>query len=297
MLADKHTRNACSLSDPSNHMARGVPTQDALARTPLWLMMMKVFPSRNGPRDPKQADGNNSRRLALSLQASICPPRLLGHHPMVTSLLDQSEVIIWPMKDGDGKRTFELGTKSTKCPLTRLTHSIYALQANPAATHSWPKDLSHEPSQHNEPPIPGLSPSTKPPEDLATCRPEPEAAPTQSMEEPFGKSQLHFLTLPNFSLPLLCPSPARPTTPRSIIIINDTPVKSPPLPLPSTSLTPPPSTPTRVPSLDLPPIAAENPAAFTPPVPSSSHSYDDACQELTHLQPTLIILQAIIVNL
>ncbi|MBW0551099.1 hypothetical protein O181_090814 [Austropuccinia psidii MF-1] len=27
---------------------------------------------------------------------------LLGHHPMVTSLLDQSKVIILPMKDGDG---------------------------------------------------------------------------------------------------------------------------------------------------------------------------------------------------
>ncbi|MBW0566751.1 hypothetical protein O181_106466 [Austropuccinia psidii MF-1] len=42
-------------------------------------------------------------------QASICPPPLLGHHPMVTSLLDRSEVIIQPMKDGNGKRTFELG--------------------------------------------------------------------------------------------------------------------------------------------------------------------------------------------
>ncbi|MBW0551964.1 hypothetical protein O181_091679 [Austropuccinia psidii MF-1] len=34
---------------------------------------------------------------------------LLGHHLMVTSLLDWSEVIIWPMKDGDGERTFKLG--------------------------------------------------------------------------------------------------------------------------------------------------------------------------------------------
>ncbi|MBW0531033.1 hypothetical protein O181_070748 [Austropuccinia psidii MF-1] len=64
MLADKHTRNAGLLSDPSNHAARGVPDQDALARTPLWSMMMKAFQSRNGSRDPKQADGNNSGRLA-----------------------------------------------------------------------------------------------------------------------------------------------------------------------------------------------------------------------------------------
>ncbi|MBW0552057.1 hypothetical protein O181_091772 [Austropuccinia psidii MF-1] len=74
MLAKKHTINARSLSDPSDHAARGVPTQDALARTPLWLMMMKVFPSGNGPRNPKQAACNDYRRLALSPQASICPP-------------------------------------------------------------------------------------------------------------------------------------------------------------------------------------------------------------------------------
>ncbi|MBW0554108.1 hypothetical protein O181_093823 [Austropuccinia psidii MF-1] len=91
MLADKHTRNSCSLCNPSNHAARGVPAQDALPRTPLWLMMMKAFPSGNGRWDPKQADRNNSGQLALST-----------HHPMVTSLLDQSEVIIWPMKDGNG---------------------------------------------------------------------------------------------------------------------------------------------------------------------------------------------------
>ncbi|MBW0481757.1 hypothetical protein O181_021472 [Austropuccinia psidii MF-1] len=34
---------------------------------------------------------------------------ILGHNPMVTSLLDQRKMIIWPMNDGDGKRTFKLG--------------------------------------------------------------------------------------------------------------------------------------------------------------------------------------------
>ncbi|MBW0560440.1 hypothetical protein O181_100155, partial [Austropuccinia psidii MF-1] len=109
MLADKHKRNVCLLSAPSNHEARGVLAQDALARTPLWSTMMKQYQSTNGHWDLKQADGNDSRRLALSPQALICPPPLLGHHPMVTSLLDLSEVIIRPMKDGNGKRTFELG--------------------------------------------------------------------------------------------------------------------------------------------------------------------------------------------
>ncbi|MBW0558573.1 hypothetical protein O181_098288 [Austropuccinia psidii MF-1] len=106
MLADKHTRNVCLLSAPSNHEARGVLAQDALARTPLWSTMMKPSPSANGHRDLNHGGRNDSGRLALSPQALICPPPLLGHRPMVTSLLDLSEVIIWPMKDGDGKRTF-----------------------------------------------------------------------------------------------------------------------------------------------------------------------------------------------
>ncbi|MBW0556457.1 hypothetical protein O181_096172 [Austropuccinia psidii MF-1] len=76
MLADKYTRNACLLSDPSNQAARGVPAQDTLTITPLWSAMMKLFPSGNGHQDPKQADGNDSGRLALSPQASICPPPL-----------------------------------------------------------------------------------------------------------------------------------------------------------------------------------------------------------------------------
>ncbi|MBW0489143.1 hypothetical protein O181_028858 [Austropuccinia psidii MF-1] len=108
MLADNQTRNA-HLFNSSNHGARGAPAQDALARTPLWLTMMKVFPSGNGHWDPKQADGNDSRRLALSLPVLIFPPPLLGHHLMVTSLLDWSEVIMRPMKDSNGERTFELG--------------------------------------------------------------------------------------------------------------------------------------------------------------------------------------------
>ncbi|MBW0530035.1 hypothetical protein O181_069750 [Austropuccinia psidii MF-1] len=255
MLANKHTRNAPLLSNPSDHVARGVPAQDALARTPLWSTMMKVFPSGNGPWDPKRANRNNYRQLALSLQASIFPPPHLGHHPMVTSLLDRSNMIIGPMKDGDGKRQFELGpiitmschpwysnakvfffllisflfmqsyllfsithrTKTTKSPPTRLTRSMYALQANPAATHSWPEW---------HPIVGGLihCPSSEPPEDVPTCEPQPEVAPTKSMEEPF----------------------AHPATPHLVIIINDMHVGSPP-PI-SPSPTPPPSTPVPPPS-------------------------------------------------
>ncbi|MBW0558831.1 hypothetical protein O181_098546 [Austropuccinia psidii MF-1] len=84
MLANKHTRNVHSLSSPSDHAARGVLAQEALARTPLWSTMMKPYLSANGHWDPKQADGNNSGQLALSPQVLTGPPPLLGHHPMVT---------------------------------------------------------------------------------------------------------------------------------------------------------------------------------------------------------------------
>ncbi|MBW0522805.1 hypothetical protein O181_062520 [Austropuccinia psidii MF-1] len=86
-----------------------------------------------------------------------------------------------------------------------------------------------EPSQHNEPPIPGPSQSSKPHEDALTCRPEPEVAVMQSMEEPFA-----------------CPA-----TPTSIIIINDMPFGAP---------TPPPSPPT----LEIPPSAPRTPAPSSP---------------------------------
>ncbi|MBW0469224.1 hypothetical protein O181_008939 [Austropuccinia psidii MF-1] len=191
MLADKHKRNSCLLSNPSDHAARRAPDQDALVRTPLWSAMMKAFPSRNGCRDPKEADGNNSRLLALS---------------------PQSKVIIQPMKHGNGKRTFELGLivthgiqtpkhrkKQTKSPIPNCLMSKLCgnqLQAQVAPD---------EHSQPDEPPIPGPSPPSKPHEDVPTCEPETEVAPTQSMEEAF----------------------AFPAPPPSVIIINNMPIKSP----------------------------------------------------------------------
>ncbi|MBW0557234.1 hypothetical protein O181_096949, partial [Austropuccinia psidii MF-1] len=217
MLANKHTRNVRLLSAPSNHKARGVLAQDALARTPLWSTMMKQYPSANGHRDLKQADGNNSGQLALSPQASICPPPLLGHHPMVTSLLDLSKLIIQPMKHGNGERTFELGPIVTmSCHLwdsnsKKKTPQIPPRQDSPIPSlpreqtprpsgTRWSEELFREPSQTKEPPIPGLSPSFQPPEDNTTCEPEPEVAPTQSTEEPFGKSPILFLRSSQISL-------------------------------------------------------------------------------------------------
>ncbi|MBW0548200.1 hypothetical protein O181_087915 [Austropuccinia psidii MF-1] len=290
MLANKHTRNVCLFSAPSDHAARGVLAQDTLTSTPLWLTMMKPYPSANGHWDLKQANGNDSVQLALSPQASICPPPLLGHHSMVTSLLDLSKVIIRLMKDGDGKRTFKLGpivtngiqtpkTKPPESPPKRLSHSQFALRANPTATHSRPK---WHPMNPPKPKSHLFLARVHPPNHLRTIR-----LVSQNLRWLLRKPQRNllvshhfsFFTLLNFSSPLLRPSPARPATPRSIIIIDDTPVGSPP---PTT------------PSPDIPPIDAENPTASSPPVPSSSHSYDDARQEFTDLRPILMIPRAIV---
>ncbi|MBW0499921.1 hypothetical protein O181_039636 [Austropuccinia psidii MF-1] len=221
MLANKHTRNACWLSDPFDHTAREVLNQDALARTPLWSTMRKAFPSGNGCRDPKQADGD-SRKLVQPPQVSIFPPPSYA-------------TIQWSLHSLTAAKT-----KPTKSPMTRLSRSYFTSRANSAATDP-------RPEWHPMPPIPGLSPSSKPHEDVPTHEPEPEVAPTQSMEEPFA-----------------CPTPHY-----SVIIIDDMPIGSP------------------LPFL-LPLMFPQDPTA------SSPHSHNEAFQEFTDLQPTLMIPQAII---
>ncbi|MBW0493512.1 hypothetical protein O181_033227 [Austropuccinia psidii MF-1] len=156
---------------------------------------------------------------------------LLAHYPMVTSLLDQRKAIIRPMKDGDGKRTFELGPMVTmSChpwdsnakpnqpnppqqysTIPSLSNKQSPRQPTPGpSVTQWLEDifcnkktpfpfliltsasreltLPHfvEPSQHNEPPIPGPSQPSKPHKEALTCGPEPELAPRKSMEEAFG---------------------------------------------------------------------------------------------------------------
>ncbi|MBW0479068.1 hypothetical protein O181_018783 [Austropuccinia psidii MF-1] len=191
MLSNKHTKKACLLCDHSNHMARGVPTQDAVVRTALWLKMMKKFP--NGNRLP---DGNASGRLAPWPQVLIFPP----------PLHDWSEVIFWPMRDGNGERTFELGpivTMGFKCQNTPIPCMPRKQTPGPSDTR-WLEDLFREPSHANELPIPGPSQSSKPHEQVPTS----------------------------------CP-----TAPRLVIIIDDTPVSS-PAPPPSPPLLPQRSLPT-----------------------------------------------------
>ncbi|MBW0548298.1 hypothetical protein O181_088013 [Austropuccinia psidii MF-1] len=302
MLANKHTRNVCLLSAPSNHTSRGVLAQDTLARTPLWLTMMKPYPSVNGHWDPKQANGNNSARLALSPQVLIFPPPLLGHHLMVTSFLDLSKVIIQLMKDGNGKRTFELGpiitmsfhqwdskakNKTPQIPPNKTLPFLVCLARKPCAN---PLKAQVAPNgQRNY--------SVNPPKPkshlfLARVHPSNHLRTIQLVSQNLrwllcnpGRNLLashhfSFFTPINFFSPFLRPSLACPTTPRSIIIIENTPVGS--------------STPTLVPSPEIPPSSPKKPNASSPPVQSPSHSNDEACQEFSDLQPTLMIPQTII---
>ncbi|MBW0514314.1 hypothetical protein O181_054029 [Austropuccinia psidii MF-1] len=147
------------------------------------------------------------------------------------------------MKDGNGERTFELGpivtmschsldsnAKQQDSPIPSLPCKQTPRQPTPGPNGTQrPEDLFRrkkpkfnlistfnsseltvppfvEPSQTDEPPIPGPSPpSFEPHEDVPTCEPEPEVAPTQPMEEHFS----------------------RPTPPHSVIIIDNMPVGSP----------------------------------------------------------------------
>ncbi|MBW0513932.1 hypothetical protein O181_053647 [Austropuccinia psidii MF-1] len=129
---------------------------------------------------------------------------------MVTSLRDGSKVIIWPMKDGNGERMFELAPivsmsfhpcpwdsniknktppnpPQQETPIPCMPHKQTPQQLSPGPSSTqWSEDSFRKPPQYNEPPIPGPSPSYKPHEDVSHCEPEPELAPTQSLEEPFG---------------------------------------------------------------------------------------------------------------
>ncbi|MBW0485930.1 hypothetical protein O181_025645 [Austropuccinia psidii MF-1] len=98
----------------------------------------------------------------------------------------------------------------------------------------------------------------------------------------------HFtiFALPNFPSPLLQPSPACPTTPHSVIIIDDMPV---------VSFPPPPSSPIPNPSSLVPPLHyypsffPRDPNRLLPLAPSTPHSHNEAWQEFTNLKLTLMI--------
>ncbi|MBW0483693.1 hypothetical protein O181_023408 [Austropuccinia psidii MF-1] len=121
-------------------------------------------------------------------------------------------------------------------PIPSLPHkqTLRQLTPGPRGTQLL-EDLFRETPKPNEPPIPGLTPSSKPHEDVPTCEPEPEVALTQFMEEPFEYAC--------WIAPPLSPSPR----------------------------VPPPSTPTPVPSPEIPPIAPKNPTITSPHSHNEAH--------------------------
>ncbi|MBW0550908.1 hypothetical protein O181_090623, partial [Austropuccinia psidii MF-1] len=166
MLADKHTRNVCLLYAPSDQAARGVLAQDAPARTPLWSTMMKPYPSANGHQDPKQADGNDSGRLALYYPANEGwqwgeDIQAWANHHHVLSLM---------------------GFKFQICLVSKPPGNPLQARVAPNGQRNY---STNPPEQKKQPPIPGPSPSSQPPEDDTACEPDTEVAPTQSTEEPF----------------------------------------------------------------------------------------------------------------
>ncbi|MBW0486497.1 hypothetical protein O181_026212 [Austropuccinia psidii MF-1] len=187
---------------------------------------------------------------------------LQGHHPMVNSLLDWRKVIMRPMKDGNGKRTFKLGlivimschpwdshvkNKTHEIPgnkkvlfLVCLTGKLNSNQLQPqVAPDGW--RTCAVPSQHNEPPIQSSESRVPSHEDTSACEHEPEVAPMQSTEEPYVKSPLYFFYSYKISLtPPLTISSLSHYSPlchyhlRYACRLPHPPPSSPPVPPPST---------------------------------------------------------------
>ncbi|MBW0572627.1 hypothetical protein O181_112342 [Austropuccinia psidii MF-1] len=203
MLANKHTRNVHLLCAPSDHAAGGVLAQRRPCEDSFVVNNDETISEREWTPGPQAGRQEQFRTISpVPSRINLSTP-LLGQHPMVTSLLDLSEVIIRLMKDGNGERTFELGPILTMS-CHRWDSNAKNKTPNPprkdSPVPSFPQKKipgqptpGPKPSQTKEPPIPGPSLSSQPPEDDTTRQPEPEVAPTQSIEEPFGKSPLLFL--------------------------------------------------------------------------------------------------------
>ncbi|MBW0556785.1 hypothetical protein O181_096500, partial [Austropuccinia psidii MF-1] len=61
----------------------------------------KTISERKWTPGPQAGRRERFRTISPVPQSINLSTPLLGHHPMVTSLLDRNKVIIWPMKDGN----------------------------------------------------------------------------------------------------------------------------------------------------------------------------------------------------
>ncbi|MBW0502115.1 hypothetical protein O181_041830 [Austropuccinia psidii MF-1] len=190
---------------------------------------------------------------------------LLGHHLMITSLLDQREVIIPLMKDGDGKRT----KKTHQIPPDKTLLFLVCLRSkprgNPPQAQVAPNGQRNHCVNPPEPKSHLLQPLVHPLNHLRTCRLVSQNLrwlqrnPRRNL---LVNHHFSFFTTINFSSPFLRPSPACPATPRLLIIINNMPIASSPPPPPSSSRNTPPSPPVLpIPSPEIPPSAPKNPGA------------------------------------
>ncbi|MBW0490850.1 hypothetical protein O181_030565 [Austropuccinia psidii MF-1] len=184
------------------------------------------------PRTPNRQTG--------TIPDNYPSPPSNGHFTPQTEQSDDSAYEGWQWREVIGVwadcHPCDLNAKNqtNQMPHDKTLPFLVSLQAVSAATNpglsgtQWSEDLFREPSQMDEPPVPGLSPSSEPHEDNLTCKPEPEVAPTQSMEEPSGKSQISFFYSSHIFLTFPLTIQARPTPPHSVITIDNTPVGSPP---------------------------------------------------------------------
>ncbi|MBW0491943.1 hypothetical protein O181_031658 [Austropuccinia psidii MF-1] len=79
--------------------------------------------------------------------------------------------------------------KDSPIPSLPRKQTLWQPTPGPSGTQ-WSEKFFRELSRTKEPPIPAPSLSSKPPEEVLTCEPEPEVAPKESTEERFGIYQL-----------------------------------------------------------------------------------------------------------
>ncbi|MBW0571672.1 hypothetical protein O181_111387 [Austropuccinia psidii MF-1] len=218
MLSDKHTRNACLLSDPSDHMARGVPDQEAVVITPLPTsdghftpkLEQSDYPTKKGWQWWEEIEAWANCHHVLSPMGFKRQSKFSFSSSTHFSSHNHTELVPLCIEQN------QLNPPPQNSPVPSLPCEQTPWQPTPGPSGTqWSEDLFSgkqpkfhlistfdsseqtlppfaEPFQTNESRIPGTSQSSEPHEDVLTREPEPEVAWTQSMEEPFGKCQLSF---------------------------------------------------------------------------------------------------------
>ncbi|MBW0539667.1 hypothetical protein O181_079382 [Austropuccinia psidii MF-1] len=147
-----------------------------------------------GPQTGRQEHFCTISPVPSSINSSIPPPR----PPSDGRFTPQPEKNDYPADEGwqwqeniqawANCHTWDLNAKNKTHQIPHYnTHPFLIclaskLRGNPLQAQV----AADEPSQHDETPIPGLSQPSEQHEDASTHGPEPEVAPTRSMEEPVG---------------------------------------------------------------------------------------------------------------